>query len=120
MHAAGRDDLELAAERAAGAPEIRERRREDVGSGEAAGALRETAVLDASRVAVVDDSHTRVQGRRDDLLLVRLVEVVRELHDQRLGGGAAIPSQQRRELAGLAAPVVYQLGVRGRDVELDQ
>src|SRR5438132_8076943 len=120
VHAAGSDDLESPAEPRARAAQGLERCGEELGPGKSAGTLREPPLLHTPRVAVVDDADPRLERRRDDLGLVRVGEVGRELHDERLVRGGPHRPEQRHELPRLPAPLVDQPRVRRRDVELDQ
>src|SRR2546422_1044558 len=120
VHAAGSDDLESPAEARARAAQGLERCGEELGPGEPAGPLREAGVLHAPGVAVVDDADPRLERRRDDLGLIRVGEIGRELHDERLVRGGPHRPEQGPELPRLPAPLVDQPGVRRRDVELDQ
>src|SRR5881296_2737115 len=120
VHAAGSDDLESPAEPRARAAQGLERCGEELGPGESAGTLREPPLLHAPRVAVVDDADPRLERRRDDLGLVRVGEVGRELDDERLVGGGAHRPEQGRELPRLPAPLVHEPRIRRRDVELDE
>jgi len=102
VDAAGRDEIETIAESRARAADVVERRRENLGAGEAASALRQSRILHAARVAVVDDADARFQRSRDDVALVRVGEIWRDLDDERSRARRADFLEQRTELGGAA------------------
>ena len=83
VDAAGGDDLERRAEAGAQRAHVGERRGQEGGTREPARALGEARLLDPPRVAVVHDADARVERRGHDGAQVLLVEVGRDLHDDR-------------------------------------
>src|SRR6266508_4727972 len=78
------DDLDAVAEFLAQPAHVFERAREERGSREAAGLLREAWLLHAARIAAVDDGNAGVARRRNRRLLVRVAKIRRDLDDDRL------------------------------------
>src|SRR4030095_16283381 len=108
--------LQVGAEGLPRAAHVFQGREKDVGAREAAGALRKAAILDPPGVAVVDDPDAGGQRGRNDLALVHVGEIGRDLDDEWLGGRLADLTEHRGELTGLPAPLGNELGVWGGDV----
>src|SRR2546426_1170762 len=75
---------------------------------------------DPTGVAVVDDRHARVEGRRNDGALVRVREIGGELDDEGPRRRRAHAPEEDAQLRRLPAPLVDEGGVGRGDVELDE
>src|SRR5713101_7072014 len=117
---AGGDEVDAAAESIPQAAHVVERLREESGTGEATRLLREAWLVQAARVAAVDDVDPGIEGRGDRRLLVHPSEIRRHLDDEGLVGGIACRAEHRRELRRPLRPRVDELRVGRRDVDLDE
>src|SRR5712692_3051694 len=106
VDAAGGDEVDAVAESIPQTAHVVERLREEGGTGEAARLLREAGLVQAARVAAVDDTDAGIEGRGDRLLLVHLAEIGRHLDDDGLVGGLARRAEHRRELLRPLGPRV--------------
>src|SRR6266487_268975 len=114
------DEVDAAAESIPQAAHVVERLREEGRAGEAARLLREAWLVQAARVAAIDDADSGIEGRGDRRLLVHPAEIGRHLDDEGLVGGLARRAEHRRELLRPLRPRVDELRVGRRDVDLDE